>query len=113
MADDHSLAADTDKYRDVLNKAVEKALGRIFGSTASDVIYSYLEDNHSIGRDDVAGNLECFSTAMQEYLTSGAAVVEKEILKDFYSGLGLYRRVELEVNENNGFTNRLRTLMTQ
>ncbi len=102
-----------DKYEEMLNKAVEKALNRVFGSTATDIIYTHLENNYAIKKDEIAEKLEVFSQAMQEYLNSGAAVVEKEILESFYSGLGLFQRVELEGNRNNEFIERLRTLMPQ
>lgn len=102
----------TEKYEDLLNKAVDKALNRVFGSTATDIIYTHLEDNYSLKKSEIAGKLDVFSHAMQEYLNSGAAVVEKEILESFYSGLGLFQRAELE-GPNNEFIGRLKTLMPQ
>ncbi|UCG36214.1 MAG: hypothetical protein JSV64_06255 [Candidatus Bathyarchaeota archaeon] len=101
------------KYETMLNRAVEKALNRVFGSQAADVIYDHLESNYSIRKDEIAGKLESFSQAMQDYLNSGAVVVEKEILESFYSGLGLFQRVGLEGNGNVEFVERLRTLMPQ
>ncbi len=105
------LIKKPDKYEEMLNRAVDKALNRVFGSTATTIIYTHLENNYSIRKDDIAKNLESFSHAMQEYLNSGAAVVEKEILESFYSGLGLFQRVELEGNRNNEFVERLKTLI--
>ncbi len=101
-----------DKYEEMLNKAVNKTLNKVFGSAAADIIYTYLENRYSIKKNEVAGKLESFIEAMQEYLNSGATVVEKEILESFYSGLGLYQRIELEGHKNTDFTERLRTLMT-
>lgn len=101
----------SEKYEEMLNKAVNKTLKKVFGSTATSIIYTYLENNHSIKKNEVAGKLESFIHAMQEYLNSGATVVEKEILESFYSGLGLYQRVELEGVKNNEFVERLQTLM--
>jgi predicted DNA-binding protein YlxM (UPF0122 family) len=103
----------TEKYEEMLNKAVDKALNPVSGSTAAGIIYTHLENNYSIKKNEIAEKLEVFSQAMQEYLNSGAAVVEKEILESFYSGLGLFQRVELEGNRNNEFVERLRTLMPQ
>jgi hypothetical protein len=101
----------TDKYDEMLNKAVDKALNRVFGSTATNIIYTHLENNYSIKKDEIAEKIESFTQAMQEYLNSGAVVIEKEILESFYSGLGLFQRVELE--GNNEFVERLKTLMPQ
>jgi hypothetical protein len=103
----------TEKYEEMLNKAVDKALNRVFGSMATDIIYNHLESNYSIKKDEVARKLETFSQAMQDYLSSGAAVVEKEILENFYSGLGLFQRAELEGQRDHEFLERLRTLVPQ
>jgi hypothetical protein len=100
-----------DRYEEMLNKAVDKTLNRVFGSTATNIIYTHLENNYAIKKNEIAKNLESFSHAMQEYLNSGATVVEKEILESFYSGLGLFQRVELEGNRDNEFVERLKTLM--
>ena len=100
----------TDKYEEMLNSAVDKTLKRVFGSTATDIIYTHLENNYSIKKSEIAEKLESFSQAMQEYLNSGATVVEKEILESFYAGLGLYKRIELEGNRNNEFIQRLKIL---
>jgi len=45
---------------------------------------------------------------MEEYLNSGVAVLEKEILESFYSGLGLFQLVEL--GNNDEFVDRIRKL---
>lgn len=103
----------TERYEELLNKAVERTLHRVFGPMAANIIYTHLESNYSIKKDEVADKLESFNQAIQNYLSSGAAVVEKEILESFYSGLGLYQRVELERSPNNEFFERLRTLMPQ
>ncbi|MCW3985890.1 MAG: hypothetical protein NWE91_05730 [Candidatus Bathyarchaeota archaeon] len=105
------ICKKTSRYEEILNKAVNKTLNRVFGTTAANVIYTYLEDYHSIRKNEIAENLESFSQAMQEYLNSGATVVQKEILESFYSGLSLFQHVELEENTNNEFVERLRTLL--
>lgn len=107
------ICKKTSRYEEMLNKAVDKTLNRVFGTTATNVIYTYLEQNYSIRKNEIAENLESFSQAMQEYLNSGATVVQKEILESFYSGLGLFQHVELGENTDNEFVERLRTLIPQ
>jgi predicted DNA-binding protein YlxM (UPF0122 family) len=102
-----------EKYEEMLNRAVDKTLNRVFGSTATDIIYTHLENNYSLRKGEIAEKLEIFNRALQEYLNSGAAVVEKEILESFYSGLGLFQRAELEGPGNIKFVESLRTLMLQ
>lgn len=102
----------TEKYEELLNKAVDKTLNRVFGSTAAGIIYTHLESNYSLKKDEIARRLDVFRQAMQEYLNSGAAVVEKEIIESFYSGLGLFQRAELE-GPSGEFAGRLKTLIPQ
>lgn len=104
-----TLPRRTDKYEEMFNEAVDKTLNRVFGGTATDIIYSHLENNYSIRRNEVATKLESFSTAMEDYLKSGAAVVKKEILESFYSGLGLFQLVDLE--RKTEFVENIRTLI--
>jgi len=99
---------NTVKYEEMLNKAVDKALTRIFGSEAAGLIYSHLENNYSICKGEIAEKLDSFTRAMEEYLNSGVAVLEKEILESFYSGLGLFQLVEL--GNNDEFVDRIRKL---
>jgi len=89
---------NTVKYEEMLNKASE----------AADLIYSHLENNYSICKGEIAEKLESFTLAMEEYLNSGVAVLEKEILESFYSGLGLFQLVEL--GNNDEFVDRIRKL---
>ena len=99
----------TGKYEEMFNEAVDKTLNRVFGGTATGIIYSHLENNYSIRRNEVATKLESFSTAMEDYLKSGATVVKKEILESFYSGLGLFQLVDLE--RKTEFVEHIRTLI--
>ena len=98
-----------DKYEEMFNEAVDKTLNRVFGDTATDIIYSHLENNYSIRKNEVASKLESFSRAMEDYLKSGATVVKKEILESFYSGLGLFQLVDLE--RKTEFAEHIRTLI--
>ena len=107
------ISKKTDKYEEILNRAVDKTLKRVFGHVAANLIYTHLENSYSIKKNEIAENLESFSQAMQEYLNSGATVLEKEILKSFYSGLGVFQRIDLEENRNTEFIERLKTLLPQ
>lgn len=73
------------RNEEIFTEAVDKTLKRVFGSTAAEIIYVYLENNHAIKKDEIADKLEFFSRAMKEYLNSGATVVEEQILYSFYS----------------------------
>jgi len=82
-------------HDEMFNKAVDNALNRVFGGTATNIIYSHLENRYSIRKDEIATKLESFGKAMQEYLSSGAAVIESEIVQDLNSYKNSSHIVEL------------------
>jgi len=67
---------------ETLNKVIDKVLNQIFGQEATEIIYDYLENNHSIQRHEIAQKLHSFNHAMEEFLGSGAVVIEKVILEN-------------------------------
>lgn len=55
----------------------------MLGQGATEVIYNYLENSHSIQRSDIAANLISFNRALEACLgLSAAVVVERRILED-------------------------------
>jgi hypothetical protein len=100
-----------DKYEEMFNSVVDKTLNRVFGGTATNIIYTHLENNYAVRKDEVASKLDSFNRAMEEYLNTGAAVVKKEIVESFYSGLGLFQRVGLQ--RETEFVEQIRTLIPQ
>jgi len=61
---------------------IDKVLNQILGRTATRIIYEYLENKHSIQRHEIAAKLDSFSSALEEYLGTGAFVIEKIILEN-------------------------------
>lgn len=75
-----NLRLDEDGER--LNKLIDRLLNQILGQEATQIIYSHLESNHSIHRHEIAQKLDSFNGALEEYLGSGAFVIEKAILEN-------------------------------
>jgi regulator of sigma D len=69
-----------DEYNEKLNQLIDRLLNQILGHEAAQIIYSYLESNHSIQRHEIAQKLNSFNEALEGYLGSGAFVIEKAIL---------------------------------
>jgi hypothetical protein len=67
------------KQSEELNQIVDDVLNRVFGQEAVQIIYQYLEDNYFIQRDEIAEKLDSFSSALRQYLGSGALVIERLI----------------------------------
>ena len=82
---------------DLLLKVVDETMKQVFRGVGAKVIYSHLENNSHLKREEIAEKTELFSTGMQKLLGSGTPVIEKLILK------GLYRRLELKFEEKEGY----------
>jgi len=74
-----------------LREAVHDTLTRLFGSVATESIieYSIFKSLKRKGEESLVENSETFSQALHTILESSYTTVEKLILKDLYSKLGL------------------------
>ncbi|NIR86523.1 hypothetical protein GWO13_02695 [Candidatus Bathyarchaeota archaeon] len=80
---------DKDKFNNLLLKVIDEELKQVFGEAATLIIYSHLEKNYSLKPEEIPEKLEVFIRGLEEFLSSGAQVVEKIILKKVYSSFGL------------------------
>lgn len=98
---------------DKISKIVDRVLKGVFGEEATRLIYRYLESSHSLKREEITEKIDVFAKGLEEFLSSGAHVVEQKILEDIYSSYGLLRRLELErMQEEQDFVGQIR-LLTQ
>jgi len=94
-------------------KAIDKALTQVFGKEATHIIYAYLEENHNVKRDEILDKIEAFTQGLEEFLSTGAYVIEKKILEDVYSNYGLLRRIEYErTYSRQDFASQVKRLIT-
>lgn len=57
-------------------RIVDKVLKGILGEPATSFIYKYLEEEHSLKREQISNDLEIFVEGLEKYLSdSGASVV--------------------------------------
>jgi len=99
------------KGEDKILKVVDRVLTQVFGKEAAHLIYRYLESNHSLKQDEITEKIDVFAKGLEEFLSSGACVIERKILEDIYSGYGLLRRLELErMQERHDFVGQIRLL---
>lgn len=83
-----------DKFNKLLLKVIDEELKQIFGEAATLIIYNHLEKNYSLKRGEIPEKLEVFIMGLEEFLSSGAQVVEKIILKRVYSNFGLQCQIK-------------------
>lgn len=94
-----------------ISKIIDKVLKQVFGEEATLLIYKYLEVTYSLKQDEIAEKIDVFANGLEEFLRSGAYVVEKKILEDIYSTYGLLNRLELRKTRGDDFVGRVKLLM--
>jgi len=96
---------------DKISKIVDCVLNQVFGEEATRLIYRYLESNYSVKRCEIVEKIDVFAKGLQDFLNSGAYVIEQKILEDVYSSYGLLRKLELErMQEEQDFVGQIRLL---
>jgi len=107
-----NLAQQVNKQEDKIAKIIDRVLKQVFGEEATTLIYRHLEKSYSLKRNEIAERIDVFAQGLEEFLRSGAYVVERKILEDIYSSYGLLRRLELEREEDEGdFAVQVKSLM--
>jgi len=97
---------------DRIPRVIDRVLRQVFGEEATHLIYRHLEQNHALKRGDIAEKIDVFAEGLEEFLRSGAYVVEQKILEDIYSNCGLLRRLELEKSQDEcDFVGQMKLLM--
>jgi len=76
-------------FNNLVLETVDEELRRIFGETATLIIYGYLENNLSLKREKIAEEIVLFSQGLDKFFGSGAHMIEKTILDNLYSSFGL------------------------
>lgn len=95
-----------------ISRVIDRVLTQVFGTEATQMIYTHLENKYSLKRDEVAERIDLFAKGLEEFLSSGAYVVERKILADIYSSYGLLRRLELEKTQmDTDFVDQIKSIM--
>ncbi|MEM3553934.1 MAG: hypothetical protein QXH40_01570 [Candidatus Bathyarchaeia archaeon] len=92
-------------------KIIDRVMRQVFGDEATRLIYRYLESNYSVRRDEIADKIDLFAKGLEDFLKSGAYVIERKILEDIYSSYGLLRRIELGKLRESDFASQVKLLM--
>jgi hypothetical protein len=94
-----------------ITKIIDKVLKQVFGAEATHLIYKHLEDNYSLEQDEIVDKIELFAKGLEEFLRSGAYVIERKILEDIYSNYGTLK-LELErVHEDCDFVSQVKIMI--
>ena len=97
---------------DPISRVVERVLNQVFGKEATILIFKHLEHNYSLKRSELGQKIEVFANGLEDFLTSGAYVIERKIIEDIRSSYGLLRRLELEKSSHESdFVSQMKLLM--
>ncbi|MDH5483116.1 MAG: hypothetical protein OEY22_09615 [Candidatus Bathyarchaeota archaeon] len=100
------------KKENKISRIIDGVLRQIFGEEATLLIYRHLESKYSLKQNDISEKIDVFTKGLEEFLSSGAYVIERRILEDIYSSYGLIRRLELEkMQEECDFVSQVRSIM--
>ena len=99
------------KYSNKVSRAIDTVLRKIFGDDATLLIYKYLENRYSLRQDAIVEKIDVFAEGLEEFLMSGAYIIEMKILEDVYSSYGLTRRPEFERRNKQDFVSQMKTLI--
>ncbi|MEM1590103.1 MAG: hypothetical protein QW175_06780 [Candidatus Bathyarchaeia archaeon] len=106
-----TLSRQTIKENEKIIKIIDRVLRQIFGNEATCLIYRYLETRYAVKPDEIAEKIDLFAMGLEEFLRTGAYVIERKILEDIYSSYGLLRRLELEKAKKGDFASQIKTIM--
>jgi hypothetical protein len=109
-----SITQQINRKEEKISKIIDKVLKQVFGEEATRLIYRHLERNYSLKRSEIAEKIEVFAGGLEEFLRSGAYVIERKILEDIYSNYGLLPKLELErLQEESDFVSQVKSLMRE
>lgn len=97
---------------DKVSEAVDKVLRRILGREATLLIYRYLENQYGVRKGEIAEKIDVFAKGLEEFLRSGAYVIEMKILEHIYSRQNMLYKAELgKVDLRYDFVDQVKRLM--
>jgi len=109
-----TVAQQVDVKDDKVSKIIERVLTQIFGKEATNLIYKHLERRYSVKRDEVGEKVELFAEGLEDFLKSGAYVIEKKILEDVWSACGLVDKPQLgKPNRGASFVSEMKLLLKE
>jgi hypothetical protein len=92
----NTVVAPCRKKEDKIFKIIDRVLKQVFGEKATLLMYQYLECRYSLSQSEFSEKIDVFAKGLEEFLSSGAYLVESKILDDIYSSYEAVRRAEFE-----------------
>jgi hypothetical protein len=92
-------------------EVIDRVLKQVFGEEAACLMYQYLERRYSWSQRAFLEKIDAFSKGMEEFLSSGAYMVENKILDTIYSSQDALREAKVDSFEERDFASQIRLAM--
>ena len=76
------------KKEDKIFGIIDTVLKQVFGEPATILIYKYLQNRYSLSQNEFSSKIDVFAKGLEDFLSSGAYVIESKILSEIYSSYG-------------------------
>jgi hypothetical protein len=90
------MEAPPRKKEDKIFEIIDRVLKQVFGEEATLLIYKHLERHYSLSQSEFSEKIDVFAKGLEDFLSSGAYIVESKILNDIYSSYGSLPRARRE-----------------
>jgi len=104
-----ALMKSIKEFEKILLETIDESMVQVFGNTSTGVIYDFIKGNHGLRKEDIAENLEIFSSSLEKMFGFGATLLEKLVLKKLYTKL----RLKYEEKEGYKFLDYIKELKSQ
>jgi hypothetical protein len=101
------------KEEDKIFRIIDRVLNQIFGEAATTLIYKHLERCYSLRQEEFSDKIDVFAKGLEEFLSSGAYMVENKILNDICSTYGLESSIDSRtgISEECNFASQMKTVI--
>jgi len=82
-------SVERESFESSLLDAIDETLSLVLSERAKEVIYAHLEKYYDLRREEVPLKLDVFASCLEKIFGRAAAIMEKMVLKRFYSKLGI------------------------
>jgi hypothetical protein len=102
-----------EKKEDKISKIIDDVLKQVFGEPATILIYKHLQSRYSLSQSEFSTRIDVFAKGLEDFLGSGAYVIENRILNEIYSSYGSENSVNFNVAlfEEPDFANQVKTVI--
>jgi len=107
-----TIVRKANKGDEQVAKVIDRVLTQVFGKEATLLIYKHLNHHYGLKRNEITEKIDVFAQGLEDFLRSGAYVIERKILEDVASSYGSLRKLETpKIGNDCGFASQIKLYM--